>query len=114
MDVAPDFRLFLRLARLDGAVVGFIFVMVGKGLTRSMEREYLKLVLNEGLVRGGSGRDTEGVYGKDIPAIVELGECDNEGAWLIVEKLVEVLLYCGRGVREAESVVCTGWENCRR
>jgi hypothetical protein len=62
--VAPalDFRLLRLWRRLEGAVVGTIWVITGKGLTKSMDREYLKDVLYVGLVRGGRGRET-GVYG---------------------------------------------------
>jgi hypothetical protein len=58
--------------------------MAGKGLTRSIDFECLKDVLYVGLVRGGSGRET-GVYGNDMPAVVDVGECDREGALLMIE-----------------------------
>jgi hypothetical protein len=58
--------------------------MVGKGLTRSIDFEYLKDVLYVGLVRGGRGLDI-GVYGEGKPAAVDEGECDSDGALLIIE-----------------------------
>lgn len=82
--IASVFRLRLLLRKLGGAVVGAICVIVGNGLTSSVEREYLNDVLYVGLVRGGSGRDA-GVYGYDMPAFVEVGECDKEGALLATE-----------------------------
>ncbi len=57
-------------------------------MTRSIDFEYLKDVLYVGFVRGGSGLDA-GVYGKDMPAAVDAGECDSEGALLIVEYPVD-------------------------
>jgi len=58
--------------------------MVGNGLTRSVDFECLNEVLYVGLVLGGRGLEA-GVYGNDMPAAVDVGECDKEGALLCVE-----------------------------
>lgn len=74
---------------------------MAKGFTRSMERLVSLYEVEKGFMREGRGRCwiDEGVYGKDIP-VVEVGECDNEGALLIVDRAVYDLLYLGRGVEE--------------
>lgn len=82
---------------------------MGNGLTRSIDLECLKDVLYLGLVRGGSA----GVYGSDMPAVVEPGDCDSEGTLLDIEYPVEERLYGGLGVLLCDS---TSFEsmNCRR
>jgi hypothetical protein len=72
---------------------------MAKGFTRSIDREYLYEVL-KGFVRGGRGLDVvDGVYGNDMPT-VDVGECDNDGAWLIIDNPVEERLNRGLGVLE--------------
>lgn len=65
---------------------------MAKGLTRSIEREILYEAL-KGFARG-RGRDDGvvavcGVYGNDMPAVVDVGEWESDGACEIVDNAVE-------------------------